>query len=95
MKKFKDVLFVFCAVAIAATSITAAVIFRSGMGRSSSTRDDSGSRSSGKSGSIADDGFKRLIDRTDPEGEEIRPVKLEFRLVHPKNDIVVPRYLAM
>ena len=93
MKKFKDLLFVFCAVAIAATSITAAVIFRSGMGKSSSTRDDSRSRSPGKSRIIADDSFNRLFGRTGPEDGDIGPVKLEFRLVHWENDTVVPRYV--
>ena len=90
-KTTRDLLTVFCAVAIAASSITAALIFRSKIDQSSSTPAGSGSGSSWQGGRVS--AYDPFIDRSGPEDGEIRPVKLEFRLVHPMNDTVVPRYV--
>ena len=82
----KIILIVFCTVVIIAVGATAAVIFLFKSEESASAQDklESGNRSERKS-SLRNLSFAE---------EEIRPVKLEFRLVHPDNDSIVPKYEA-
>ena len=78
------ILIVFCTAAIIAASAVAAVVIRFKSDESASAQDksESGNRSERKSS---------LRNLSSAE-EEIRPVKLEFRLVHPDNNSVVPKY---
>ena len=80
----KIILIVFCTVVIIAVGIAAAVVFRFKSEESVSAQDksESGNRSE-RNSSLRNPSFAE---------EEIRPVKLEFRLVHPDNDSIVPKY---
>ena len=84
----KIILSVFCTVVIIAVGIAAAVVFRFKSEEFSSARDksESGNRSERKD--TVNSGLRNLSFAE----EEIRPVKLEFRLVHPDNDSIVPKY---